>query len=181
VLRRSPWTRSSTRCASRIWEERIEELKDRVRRQYTREALARDSLSHGVPGSRASIHFESALSRIFVVTGVHLALDGAVQYAKDDASGALGGPSGIPVFNGSLPPGDHVVQVVVDLRGSGMGLFSYLREYHFRLRSTHVFTAIEGKTIDLDVSAGEKGNPTTPFEERPTVRYIEKVVDQVAR
>jgi hypothetical protein len=157
-------------------EQRIDELKEQVRRRDARNAL-RDSFSHGGIGSRLSIHFESALSRVFVVTGVRLVLDGAVQYAKNDPTGSLGGPSGIAMFSGSVPPGDHVVQMLVELQGNGLGVFSYLRGYRFQVRSTYSFSAIEGKTIDLDALTWEKGDLTTPFERRPAVRYTEKVVD----
>ena len=82
----------------------------------------------------------------------------------------------IPIFNGSIPPGDHTVQVLVNLQGHGYGVFSYLRGYKFGVRSSHSFTAVEGKTTRLRILAYEKGGVTTPLEERPAIRYLEKVV-----
>ncbi len=155
-------------------EKRVEERKASFRRRQTRDALARDSASHGGFGSRFTVHFDSALSRLFVVTGVHCVLDGAVQYDKTDPTGALGDPAGIPMFNGALPPGDHVVQVVIELQGSVLGPFSYLRGYRFQVRSTYAFTALDGKMVDIEASAQESGNLITPFEQRPAVRYTAK-------
>ena len=109
------------------------------------------------------------------MTRVLVVLDGAVQYNKTDQSGALADQAEIPIFNGSVPPGDHTLQVLVNLQGNGYGVFSYLRGYHFEVRSSHSFTAVEGKTINLDAIAYEKGGVTTPLEERPAVRYVEKV------
>ena len=75
-----------------------------------------------------------------------------------------------------MAPGDHTLQVLVDLQGDGFGVFSYLRGYHFAVRSSHSFTAIDGKTVDLDAISYEGGTNITPFEERPTLRYGEKFV-----
>jgi hypothetical protein len=157
-------------------ENRIDELKEQIRRSHTRLSLLSDTiLSGGAAGSRATIKFENELSSAFRVTRVLVVLDGAVQYNKTDQSGALSDQAEIPIFNGSVPPGDHTLQVLVNLQGNGYGVFSYLKGYHFEVRSTHSFTAVEGKTINLDAISYEKGGVTTPLEERPAVRYVEKV------
>jgi hypothetical protein len=72
------------------------------------------------------------------------------------------------------------VQVLVNLQGNGYGVFSYLRGYKFEVRSSHSFTAVEGKTINLDAVSYEKGGVTTPLEERPAVRYSEKIASGIS-
>lgn len=157
-------------------EQRIDELKEQIRRSHTRLSLLSDTiLSGGGAGSRAVIRFSNELSSAFRVTRVLVVLDGAVQYNKTDQSGALAEQVEIPIFNGAIPPGDHTLQVLVNLQGNGFGVFSYLRGYRFEVRSSHSFTAVEGKTINLQAVAYEKGGVTTPLEERPAVRYVEKV------
>ena len=54
-------------------------------------------------------------------------------------------------------------------------MFSYLRGYRFEVKSSHSFTVTEGKTIQLEAVAWEKGGVTTPLEQRPTIRYVEKI------
>jgi hypothetical protein len=158
-------------------QQRIDELKEQIRRSHTRLSLLSDTiLSGGGAGSRANVRFQNELSSAFRVTRVLVVLDGAVQYNKTDQSGALAEQSEIPIFNGSVPPGDHTLQVLVNLQGNGYGVFSYLRGYRFEVRSSHSFTAVEGKTINLQAVAYEKGGVTTPLEERPAIRYVEKVV-----
>jgi hypothetical protein len=158
-------------------EQRIDELKEQIRRSHTRLSLLSDTiLSGGGAGSRSSIKFQNELSSAFRVTRVLVVLDGAVQYNKTDQSGALADQAEIPIFNGSVPPGDHTLQVLVNLQGNGYGVFSYLRGYRFEVRSSHSFTAVEGKTIQLQAIAYEKGGVTTPLEERPAIRYVEKVM-----
>jgi hypothetical protein len=158
-------------------QQHIDELKEQIRRSHTRLSLLSDTiLSGGGAGSRATIRFTNELSSAFRVTRVLVVLDGAVQYNKTDQSGALAEQPEIPIFNGSVPPGDHTLQVLINLQGHGYGVFSYLRGYRFEVRSSHSFTAVEGKTVNLQALAYEKGGVTTPLEERPAIRYVEKVV-----
>ena len=63
----------------------------------------------------------------------------------------------------------------LEYRGHGYGIFSYLKGYRFKVSSSHTFTAAEGKATTLRVVGYEKGGPTAPLEERPAVRYIERV------
>lgn len=159
-------------------EQRIDELKEQIRRSHTRLSLLSDTiLSGGVGGARAEITFKNDLSSAFRVTGATFVLDGAVQYNKTDESenSALAAQKEIPVFSGSIPPGDHTLQVVLRLRGHGYGVFSYLRGYKFQVPSSHTFTITEGKTLKLDVIAWEKGDVTTALEQRPSIRYVENL------
>lgn len=159
-------------------EQHIDELKEQIRRSHTRLSLLSDTiLSGGVGGARAEINFHNDLSSAFRLTGAVFVLDGAVQYNKSDESddSPLASQKDIPVFSGSIPPGDHTLQVVVKLRGNGYGVFSYLRGYHFNVPSTHSFTITEGKTLKLDVIAWEKGDVTTDLTNRPAIRWTENV------
>lgn len=159
-------------------ESRVNELKEQIRRSHTRLSLLSDTiLSGGVGGARAEIKFRSEMSSAFQLTRALFVLDGAVQYNKQDDSGSLANQPEIAVFSGSIPPGDHTLQVLIQLRGHGYGVFSYLRGYQFEVKSSHSFTVTEGKTIQLDAIAWEKGGVTTPLEQRPAVRFVENIRD----
>src|SRR5262245_57319736 len=145
-------------------EQRIDELKEQIRRSHTRLSLLSETiLSGGIGGARAEITFRNEMSDAFRLTRVLVVLDGAVQYNKQDDTGALASQATIPIFSGAVPPGDHSVQVRAELRGHGYGVFSYLRGYRFTVPSTHSFTVTEGKSIQLDVVLFEKGGVTTPI------------------
>lgn len=159
-------------------EARVDELKEQIRRSHTRLSLLSDTiLSGGLGSARASIRFQNDMSGAFRLTRALFVLDGAVQYNKQDDTGALSGQKEIPIFKGSITPGDHTLQVLLHLRGHGYGVFSYLRGYEFTLKETHSFSVTEGKEVDLDVIAWEKGGVTTPLEQRPAVRYLERLRD----
>ena len=159
-------------------EQHIDELKEQIRRSHTRLSLLSDTiLSGGAGGARAEINFRNDLSSAFRLTGALFVLDGAVQYNKQDEAedSPLANQKDIPIFIGSIPPGDHTVQIVLQLRGNGYGVFSYLKGYKFKVPSSHSFTITEGKTLKLDVIAWEKGDVTTDLTDRPAIRFTENV------
>ncbi|MBX3211926.1 MAG: hypothetical protein KF850_07835 [Labilithrix sp.] len=157
-------------------EARVDELKDQIRRSHTRLALLSDTiLSGGAAGSRAEVTFKNEMSSAFRLTRALFVVDGAVQYNRQDDTGALADQKEIPIFNGSMPPGDHTVQVILNFQGNGYGVFTYLRGYKFEVKSAHSFTAVEGKTLSLIATALEKGGVTTPLEQRPTIEWGEKI------
>jgi hypothetical protein len=160
----------------RALEQRIDQLKEQVRRSHTRLSLLSETiLSTGVGAARAAIRFRNDLTTAFRIERVLFVLDGAVQFNKRYSGSQLSEKRLIPIFTGSLPPGDHTVQVLLQLRGHGYGVFSYLEGYRLTVKSAHSFTVTEGKTVDLTVVAWEKGGVTTPLVQRPTIRYVEKL------
>ena len=157
-------------------EQRVDELKDQVRRSHTRLALLSDTIiGGGAAGSRSEVEFKNEMSSAFQLTHALFVIDGQVQYNRGDDSGALAEQKNIPIYSGSVPPGDHTIQVAITFQGNGYGVFSYLRGYKFEVKSSHAFTAVEGKTITITATAYEKGGVTTPLEQRPTVEWQEKL------
>ena len=157
-------------------ESRVDELKDQIRRSHTRLALLSDTImSNGAAGSRTEINFHNEMSSAFRLIRALFVLDGAVQYNRQDDSGALADQKDIPIFSGSITPGDHSVQAKLTFQGNGFGVFTYLRGYKFDVQSSHSFTAVEGKTLALTATAYEKGGVTTPLNERPNMEWKEKV------
>jgi len=157
-------------------ESRVDELKDQIRRSHTRLALLSDTImSGGAAGSRAEVTFHNEMSSAFKLTKALIVLDGAVQYNRSDETGALADQKEIPVFAGSVPPGDHTVSILLNFQGNGYGVFTYLRGYKFEVKSSHSFTSVEGKTMSVIATALEKGGVTTPLEQRPAVEWHERV------
>ncbi len=155
-------------------EQRVDELKDQIRRSHTRLALLSDTiLGGGAAGSRSDVEFDNEMSSAFLLTRALFVIDNQVQYNRQDDSGALAEQKQIPIYSGSVPPGDHTIVVSLTFQGNGYGIFSYLRGYKFEVKSSHSFTAIEGKTLTISATAFEKGGVTTPLEQRPTIEWHE--------
>ena len=66
---------------------------------------------------------------------------------------------------------NHTISVHMIFRGHGYGIFSYLRGYKFTVRSSHTFTASEGRQNVITVRAYEKGNITTELKDRPAIKF----------
>jgi hypothetical protein len=157
-------------------EQRVDELKDQIRRSHTRLALLSDTIiGGGAAGSRSEVEFKNEMSSAFQLTKALFVIDGQVQYNRADDGGALADQKEIPIYSGSVPPGDHTIQVALTFQGNGYGVFSYLRGYKFEVKSSHAFTASEGKTITITATSFEKGGVTTPLEQRPTIEWQEKL------
>ena len=159
-------------------EARVDELKEQIRRSHARLSLLSDTiLASGDGGSGAEIWLKNEMSGAFRIVRALVVLDGTVQYNKADETGTLNDQKVLPIFRGSISPGDHTLQVLVKLRGHGYGVFSYLKGYEFEVKSSHSFTVPEWKTIRLEAVAWEKGGIATPLQQRPAIRYSEKISD----
>lgn len=160
------------RIRLRDLEQRVDELKEQIRRSHTRLSLLSDTILSGAAGGgQAEIEFVNDLSGAWHVVEAVFVLDGAVQYKKNDDTGVLAKQKTIPIFSGTVPTGDHTLQVMLKLRGHGFGVFSYLRGIEATVKSSHSFTISGGKLLRLTATAWEKGGPTTPVEEQPSIRF----------
>ena len=157
-------------------ETRINALKEQIFRSKARLSLLAETVLQGVvAGAQAVIVHENRMSSSYRLVKAVYALDGARIFSKADEEGSLGDQQQFEVYNGSIVPGEHNVTVNLEYRGNGYGIFSYLKGYRFRVRSSHSFSVPEGRTITIHAVGYEKGGPTAPLEERPAVQYSETV------
>jgi len=158
-------------------EQRINELKEEIFRSKARlSLLAEQVLQNVVGGARAVIQHENEMGSQFRLVRAVYALDGAPILTRDDDNGSLADQHDFPVYNGQIGAGDHSLTVNLEYQGNGYGIFTYVKGYRFRVRSTQSFSVPEGKGIQIRVVGYEKGGPTTRPEERPSVRYIVRIV-----
>lgn len=157
-------------------EQRINELKEQIFRSKARLSLLAETVLQGVvAGAQAVIVHENRMSSSYRLVKAVYALDGARIFSKADEEGSLGERRDLDIYDGSIVPGEHTLTVNLEYRGHGYGIFSYLKGYRFRVRSNYSFTAPEGKAITIRVVGYEKGGPTAPLEERPAIRYMERI------
>jgi hypothetical protein len=155
-------------------EQRIDALKEQIFRSKARLSLLAETVLGGVvAGAQAVIIHENRMSSSYRLVKAVYALDGARLFSKADEEGSLGEQEEFEIYNGSIVPGEHNVTVNLEYRGHGYGIFSYLKGYRFRVRSSYTFSAPEGKRMTIRVVGYEKGGPTAPLEERPAIRYME--------
>jgi len=159
-------------------EDRVNRLKEQIFRSKARlSLLAETVLDRKIAGAKAVISFRNEMGGSFWLTKATFLLDGGPILNKTDEGGNLAERDVIELFDGPVTPGDHTLSVVLQYRGHGYGIFSYLKGYSFKVRSSRTFTVGEGKAIKIEVIGYEKGGVTTALEERPAVRYAESTGD----
>jgi hypothetical protein len=162
-------------------EQRINELKEQIFRSKARLSLLAETVLQGVvAGSQTVIVHENKMSGSYKLVKVVYALDGAPILNRADEEGGLSDKTEFDVYNGSIVPGEHTLTVNLEYRGHGYGIFSYLKGYRFKVRSSYSFSAPEGKAVNVRVVGYEKGGPTAPLEERPGIMFQEKITDTKA-
>ena len=161
-------------------EQRINELKEQIFRSKARLSLLAETVLDGVrAGAQAVIIHENRMSNSYRLVKAVYALDGAPIFNRADEEGNLADRDEFEVYNGGIVPGEHTVTVNLEYRGHGYGIFSYLKGYRFKVRSNYSFTAPESRRVTLRVVGFEKGGPTAPLEERPAVRFAERVSEGI--
>lgn len=161
-------------------EQRINELKEQIFRSKARLSLLAETVLHGVvAGAQFTIIHENRMGSSYKLVKVVYALDGAPIFNRADEEGSLGDREEFDVYNGSVVPGEHTLTVVLEYRGHGYGIFSYLKGYTFTTTAAETFTAAEGKSTVVRVIGYEKGGPTTPLGERPAIRMVQRVSDSL--
>jgi hypothetical protein len=122
----------------------------------------------GGAGSPVRVQFRDEMGS-FSLIAASIGMDDALVFESVDPN--LLGEDELPIYEGRLPPGRHIVSVMLRYAGDGKGVFSYLKDYRFNIKSRcKVDTA--GSDTAIVVSGIEKGNMTTPIEDRPGVRYL---------
>lgn len=129
----------------------------------------------GTKGAKAILALENKMSGSFVLIQSVVNLDGAPIFKKSDDDGLLEGGE-MEVFNGAILPGEHTLSVLLVYRGAGYGIFSYLKGYRFKVRSSHKFKVKEGKGVKVKVVGYEKGDEETKMENRPAVKYVQEKI-----
>jgi hypothetical protein len=171
-------TTSNNTVRLRDLERRVDELKEQVFRSKARLNLLKETVLHGViAGARAIITHKNEMGSMYMPIRYTYALDGNEIFSKVDETGKLADQKEFEIYNGAITPGNHTLSVQMVYQGNGYGVFSYLKGYKFTAKSSHTFTASEGKQLQLKVVGFEKGNAvTTDPKDRPAVDFRENVM-----
>lgn len=158
----------------RTVEEDVSDLKERVfRSKATLKLLKELVIDSALTGSRLSLWHVNKLGGGYSMESAQYFLDGKSVFSKVDPGGTLDTVREIKISDSSIPAGSHSLQVNLVLRGKGYKVFSYLRNYQFKVTSSYVFTLEEGKVTTLRVIADSRGGMRN-FVERPTIQYDER-------
>ena len=157
------------RLRLRRLEQRVQALKERAWRAKARVGMLKEAVLGGGIGASATIVHNNKMGGSFRLIKLIYALDGTQIFARGDDS--LHSKKSIDILTGPVAPGSHTISVYALYRGHGYGVFKYLNKYRFKVRSSHTFTATEGKAARIEVIGFERGGVTTPLEKRPAIDF----------
>lgn len=155
----------------RALEQRVQELKERAWRTKARVSMLEEKVLGGGMGANATIVHVDKMGSSYELVQLVYNLDGTQIFARNADTGALEDAEEIEVLAGPLSPGSHTVSVLAVYEGRGYGVFKYMNKYKFTVRSTHTFSANEGKATRIEAIAFERGNVTTPVQQRPAIDF----------
>ena len=157
------------RLRLRRLEQRVQALKERAWRAKARVGMLKEAVLGGGVGASATLVHVNKMGSSFRLIKLVYALDGTQIFARGDDS--LAGVKNLDILTGPIAPGSHTISVYALYAGHGYGVFKYLNKYRFTVRSSHTFTATEGKATRIDVVGFERGGVTTPLEKRPAIDF----------
>jgi hypothetical protein len=156
----------------RSLERNVNDLKEEVFRVKARLNLLKETVLGGVIGaSRSVIRHKNEMGSQFRLIKAVYALDGVQILSKADDSGRLAEMADFDIYNGAIQPGSHTLSVQLVYQGYGYGVFSYLKNYKFNVRSSNTFVAGDGKATIVTVIGYEKGSVTTNLEDKPDIKF----------
>ena len=151
-------------------ETKVDDLKEKVFKSKARVKLLQETvLSDNLAGSRAIISHENELGGTYALKRALYALDGARVFNERDSDGSLSDKEKLEVYNASISPGHHRVSVLLELEGSGYGVFSYMEGYRFKVQASCEFKAQEGRSTFVKVHLIDQG-AMKDYKERPGVQ-----------
>lgn len=153
-------------------EEKVTALKKNVFSAKATLNLLRELVVQGnVSGSKANIWQINQLNGGYVIKSASYVLDGTPIYNINDASGDLCSKSELMVYDGEMGVDDHTLTVELELAGSGRGLFSYVDDYVFTVRSATSFSSEEGENCVIRSVIEKRSAFSYSYEQRPNIVF----------
>jgi hypothetical protein len=153
-------------------EQRVQALKERAWRAKARTTQLKEAVLGGGVGAQATLVHVNRMGSSFRLHRLVYALDGTQIFARSaETNTNLYKTKSFDVLTGPISPGSHTISVLAIYKGHGYGVFKYLTKYTFTVRSSHTFTAAEGKSTRIEAVGFEKGGPTTPLDKRPAIDF----------
>lgn len=164
-------------------EEKVNELKERVFRSKARLTLLQETVLMGkISGAKINLIFNNEMGSSFRLESISISLDGTQIFSKVNQDGSLESTDMFEILPpSSMVPGNHTVSIYLVYKGNGFGLFSYLNQYKFKVKSSYTFYVEEGKITKVKMVAYEKGSLTTDLKDRPAIRFdveVKPVVEE---
>ena len=153
-------------------EQKTQALKERAWQLKARVQMLKEQVLGGGVGAQTIIAHANDMGSSFRLVKLIYTLDGQQVFVRtDETAESLYKTKSFDILTGPISPGSHTISVIAVYKGHGYGVFKYLNKYTFTVRSSHTFTAQEGKATRIEGVAFEKGGATTRLEDRPAIDF----------
>ena len=130
-------------------EKNVNELKEQIFRTKARLNLLKETVLGGVIGaSRAHHPPQERDGQLVPPDQGGLRARRRADLRQDRRERTAGGMQEFDVYNGAIQPGSHTLSRGALYQGNGFGVFSYLKGYKFKVKSSHTFVAGESKSTE---------------------------------
>jgi len=172
----APKAQQSYAVKLRQMAERVSTLKELVSQTKIRLNLLKESvLGQTTAASELVIIQDNRMGSSFRLVAYRYQLDGKQLEAKTGLTGKASEKGKRSIYAGPAVDGVHILTVEYVYRGHGFGVFSYLRGYRYRIRSSFRFKVSVGSGTTVRVIPFERGSAFTPLKQRLSVKYEKKV------
>jgi hypothetical protein len=152
-------------------EEKVVGLKERIYKTKTRLLLLKERILNDVIAeAKAIVVHSDEMGPSFKLQRVIYHLDGDKVYYQDENSGKLEGKDRFEVYSANVLPGNHILSVEMTYRGDS-SVFTYMKDYVFRLRANFTFYATKGKITRVESVGYKKGDITWELTKRPSITF----------
>lgn len=157
--------------ALRDLEKRALTLRGQIQDLRSEILMLGEQISKGfVTGTKLLIIHRNRLGSAFAIEAVEYKLDGFSIYSNTDARKIAAAPEMV-IFDASVLPGSHSLDVIYTVRATGYGVFTYMKEYTFEIRNQYHFATPKGKALEMTVEAADRGVGTN-LRDRPYLNFV---------
>lgn len=156
---------------SRI-EQDISALKEDILRQKVQlRQIEEDVLFGEISQTRAAIVFRDSAQQFFQLVEAQFELNGRsiAKVSTKDMKGQKNRP--ILVFDGEIPPGEHILKLFARYHLKGKGPFTYTDEYKYTVDSQKTFSVTQGTSRALEILIHDRGYFKSDLKNRLAVKF----------
>ena len=152
---------------------RSESLGSEIHRSRTALSIMAMTVFEQVGNSRLAVVQENRMGPLYRLVRAVYAIDGTPVFTAANPEG-IRAEGLVEIYDGAIAPGEHLLTLRLEYVGDGGSVVQYLEGYHFIIRSSHRFTAPDGRALRLRVVPYER-ETIRGFIDRPWVGYVESL------
>jgi hypothetical protein len=144
-------------------------------RAHAADAGTSDETREAVASSYATVRFKNGLDKTLTLLEASFSMDGEPL----PPAATLAPQFDNVIFKGPVTPGQHVVTTRLTCRGSKRGgVFTYMKDYRWEVRSEQVLTVPEKRAMVFTISAVRRRGMSVPLDQQVQISVFNELLPQ---